>query len=285
MSEEKSDSSKEPEISLEDLDKIFASEGIKVEIEPEPEAKAAEPAKSSKSAAENSAVTQREAAPSTTPVSAPTKAKVDYKKTVLSFLELAKRFLLKVIAGAKIFFGFIKNQIAFFRDLPRAKKALVGLFFLTLGAIPLSMKYFDKLVDMNSHQVVSDLSASADESYGFEAKPFEELYAQGDAFEFMILLPEIKVNIQRSQNSSTRPMAMFELYLEASSDETAKELKSRQNEILDNIQRVAETVNFDDFSSAQGKIKFKLKVRKTVNEILNSGRLKETYFKTVLVKP
>ncbi len=103
--------------------------------------------------------------------------------------------------------------------------------------------------------------------------------------EYIVLLDKIVVNLKRTRRSDMRPMGAFEFYIDGSSKETSIEIKNREREVLDIIQRDIEHFSYDELDTVEGKQKLKLMLRKKINEILNNGWVKRIYYKTIIIKP
>ena len=100
-----------------------------------------------------------------------------------------------------------------------------------------------------------------------------------------VLFKRFIVSIKRSQQSGTNPMMFFDMYFEGTSNDTAIEMKDREKEVRDRVQRTAEKITFDEIESVEGKKKLKLNIRKDLNAILNNGRVRAVYFRTIIIKP
>lgn len=80
-------------------------------------------------------------------------------------------------------------------------------------------------------------------------------------------------------------MGAYEFYLEGMVPEVVIEIKDREVEIRDLMQRVLEEFNFDQAESAEGKLLINEKLKKEVNAKLTTGKLKQVWIKTAIVKP
>ena len=72
-------------------------------------------------------------------------------------------------------------------------------------------------------------------------------------------------------------MGLFEFYLGVDSRDTAIELRDREKEVIDIIERTLESFTYHEVVSYQGKILLKAKIRDNVNEILNQGQINRVY--------
>jgi hypothetical protein len=115
-----------------------------------------------------------------------------------------------------------------------------------------------------------------------EVEPFyENLRASGN----ILLIPKMVVNLRRSEHSGDNPMGAFEFFLEAMAPEVAIESKDREVEIRDLMQRVVEGFTFDQVESAEGKKQICDRLKKEVNAVLTTGKVKKVWIKTAIIKP
>ena len=80
-------------------------------------------------------------------------------------------------------------------------------------------------------------------------------------------------------------MGMFEFFVELDSKDTAIEIKSREKELLDILQRTIEGESYNVLQGESGKIRLKSLIRSELNEVLNQGWVKEVYFSNIVLKP
>lgn len=95
--------------------------------------------------------------------------------------------------------------------------------------------------------------------------------------EFPVRIKEVKVNLRRDANSGGLPMGIFEFYLGVDSRDTAIELRDREKEIIDLVQRTLEGFTYHEVMSYQGKIRMKARIRDNVNKVLNQGQVNRVY--------
>ncbi len=101
--------------------------------------------------------------------------------------------------------------------------------------------------------------------------------------EYVVLYGKMFVNLKASAGHRN-PMAAFEIFIEANSQESAIELKDREKQFKDIIARVFEAMPYEEVSTIEGKSKLKLIIRRDVNQVINKGRVKKVYFKTFFYK-
>ena len=80
-------------------------------------------------------------------------------------------------------------------------------------------------------------------------------------------------------------MGRFEFYIEGANQEVAVEVKRREVEVLDLIQRVIEGYSFSDLNGTSGKQRLKEHIRQELNTLVTRGRIKKVFFKTITVQP
>lgn len=97
--------------------------------------------------------------------------------------------------------------------------------------------------------------------------------------EYVISLPRIIANL-KSPNTRHLSMVTMELYIQTSEREAAIEIKNREKEVKDLVGRTLEQFTYKDLDSIEGKEKMKLKLKLTVNGILNNGRVQSIFFKS-----
>ena len=101
-----------------------------------------------------------------------------------------------------------------------------------------------------------------------------------DAFpevEFPVRLDKIVVNLRRDSDSGSLPMGIFEFYLGVDSKDTAVEVRDREKQLIDIVQRTVEGFTYTQVMSYQGKVMLKARIRDNVNEALNQGQVNRVY--------
>ena len=101
-----------------------------------------------------------------------------------------------------------------------------------------------------------------------------------DAFpevEFPVRINKVVVNLRRDTGSGTLPMGIFEFYLGVDSKDTAVEVRDREKQIIDLVQRTLEDFTYSQVMSYQGKVMMKAKIKENVNDVLNQGQVNRVY--------
>lgn len=169
-----------------------------------------------------------------------------------------------------------KKKLAFFGIL--LMMAGTGFFIyrsLTHGILPSKDELFIRSLETY---------AKASEEYDptTETEPF---YDNLRTSSNILLIPKMVVNLKKSAQSGRNPMGAFEFYLEGMIPEAIVEIKDREIEIRDLMQRVAEGFSFDQLDTSQGKILLCERLQKEINPLLTTGKLKRVWIKTIILKP
>lgn len=215
---------------------------------------------------------------------------IGVKNFTYDLLKVAKK---KVIESAKTGFNRQKTKLVNFKDnfkyMPgKLKFAFFGL--VTLVAVTSFVIYRIStnkgIVPTNFELFIPSMERYATEVVIYDPKtetePFyENLRAAGQ----IVLMPKMLVNLRPSKNSGPNPMAAFEFFLEGMSPEVAVEVKDREIEVRDRSARALEEFSFDLAESAEGKKQICDKLRRELNVILQRGKIKRVWIKTIVLKP
>ncbi len=98
------------------------------------------------------------------------------------------------------------------------------------------------------------------------------------------LFGKMKVNLRRTSENPL-PMGAFEVVVQVDSKDTAIELKDREVEFSDYLQRVFEDETFGDLETEIGKNRLKSRLKSELNKKLTQGWVKDITFKTFVLKP
>ena len=101
----------------------------------------------------------------------------------------------------------------------------------------------------------------------------------------VVLINKIVVNVRPGKLSTANPMIAFDLYARTDTNEAAVEIKEREKQIQDHLQRFCEGLQYDQIQTEDGKMTWKNKMKRELNLVLNTGKVKDIYFKTLLIKP
>lgn len=100
-----------------------------------------------------------------------------------------------------------------------------------------------------------------------------------------VLVNKIVVNIRASRLSTQNPMVAFDLYVRTDTDAAAVEIKDREKQIQDHLQRFCESLSYDQIQTEDGKLTWKNRMKRELNLVLTTGKVKEVFFKTLIIKP
>lgn len=101
----------------------------------------------------------------------------------------------------------------------------------------------------------------------------------------VVLVNKIVVNVKPGKLSTNNPMIAFDLYVRVDNPQAAVEIKEREKQIQDHLQRFCEGLQYDQIQSEDGKLTWKNRMKRELNLVLNTGKVKEIFFKTLLIKP
>lgn len=175
-----------------------------------------------------------------------------------------------------------------FVGLSRAEKA--GLAFM-LVALIFSFVILGQTFKGSRLPRFSDplLHSLADEAFSVKTyknkDDLQDLFHAFPEVEFHVLLGKVVVNLRPDENSGRNPMGAYQLYLGLDSKDTAMEVKDRERELLDIVQRALESFSYSEVSSTVGKVRMKSVVRERVNEVLNQGQVHHVYFNMFVTTP
>lgn len=112
----------------------------------------------------------------------------------------------------------------------------------------------------------------------------ESFYAAFPQERHEFLFRKMKVNLRRTPGNPL-PMGAFELIVLLDSKDTAIEVRDREVEFFDLLQRVFEEESFGDLETELGKSKLKSRLKREMNQRLTQGWVKDVNFKTFVLKP
>jgi hypothetical protein len=202
----------------------------------------------------------------------------DGKNKVLGALKRRVSVVTEAISESQRNFRYLswKRKLSFFGIL--ALMGGTGFFIyrsFTHGVIPMETELFIPTME----RLATEVSEYDPET---EVEPFyDNLRVSGN----ILLIPKMVVNLRKSAHSGDNPMGAFEFYTEGIAPEVPLEIKDREIEIRDLMQRVTEEFTFDQIDSPEGKRLLCDRLKREVNAVLTTGKLKKVWIKTVIVKP
>lgn len=185
------------------------------------------------------------------------------------------------------FAGAVKGRVKEISSLSWQKKigaALIGvLITFTLGLIYLQIQggWLPQVEDKELYSLESRALRVIQWDTKKEMRGLFRLFPQQ---QFIVLIRKIVVNLTPTKRNGT-PMAAFEFYIDVDSQDTAVEIKDREVELLDRVQRAIEQLSYPEIHDHDGKTKLKTTIRQAMNEVLNQGRVEKVYLKHIVTKP
>ena len=174
-----------------------------------------------------------------------------------------------------------------FRHWPTKSKLLLQAAVLVfIGALVFSyFAFIKKSLFYKPELFMTSLEVIAEKTYEIPTdEPLETFYNSSKIPKNIFSLKKIVVNIRPSESSGPNPMVAFEFSLEGNSSEVLLEIKDREGEILDQVQRTIEDYTFDDLDDMEGKKMITEKVRTTVNRVLTLGKIRKVYIQGIILK-
>lgn len=133
--------------------------------------------------------------------------------------------------------------------------------------------------------ILRSLEQGADSVEKFDPKEEgESFYSAFPQERYEFLFGKIKVNLKRTPDSPN-PMGAFELTVLLDSKDTGIEVRDREVEFFDSIQRTIEEETFSDLDTKMGKERLKSRLKGELNKKLTQGWVKDVNFKTFIIKP
>ncbi|MES2962886.1 MAG: flagellar basal body-associated FliL family protein [Bdellovibrionota bacterium] len=198
-----------------------------------------------------------------------------------------KSGLVSLKNGIAKFVGVLKAGIGWFKAQPRKSKALM-FGALLLGGVAIAVARFTLTEGIFPNFDVAYLTTFetvADAKYTIEKdEPWTDLNDPLLHPEHVVLIERIISNL-RSTGPGSNPMALIDLYVESANQDVAIELKNREAEARDAIGTTLLQMTYEELGTEAGKIKLKVFLRKNLNEVLSTGRVRRVYFKSIIVKP
>lgn len=190
----------------------------------------------------------------------------------------ASRSLVDVAQEAMRQFAFkpLRYKLMFFGVL-----VVIGIFCgyvyvaVTKGIVPQDNDLF--ILSMEQIADHTDTYEPATES--------EVLYDSPRAAQNVIIIPRMVANVRKSPKSGPNPMVACEFYIEGNSPDVVVEIKDREYEFRDLFQRAMEEMTAEQLETVDGKKLLLEKLSREANRIVTKGRVRNIFFKNIIVKP
>lgn len=204
------------------------------------------------------------------------------------FIWLFTDGLKKILSLLKVFFGYFGSILKTFFGWSAKKKVLFIITTGVLGSLTFGFLFVvrHKLLYRESHKFIGSISEIA--AYSFKYDPdsqLESFYTSPRVKTYSYQLKPIIVNLKRRNSSQRNPMGFFEFVLDGSSGDVLVEVKTRESEIVDIMQRVVEDMWYEELDTVEGKSLLKETLRKELNKVLVDGALRKVQIQSVIIKP
>jgi flagellar basal body-associated protein FliL len=208
----------------------------------------------------------------------------------LNFVKNTLPDLIKyLVAQLKVVLGFFKAQVMRVKNLDRVQKAgIIVLLIIAAAAGSLINRTLKGgwINVLDRAPIIDRFDQVASKEFLFN--PEKDLQLFYEAFpqeEHSVIVPKIKINLKRVQGGGSTPMGAFELFINVDSIDTAIEVKDRDREFSDLIQREMEEFSYPELKTNVGKKRVKRAIKNKLNQHLNQGRVTGVFFKMFIIKP
>lgn len=216
-----------------------------------------------------------------------TRLKTLGKDTLVFLKTKPKEYALYSIAISKVLAKKSVVPFQLFRSASNAQR--VGFLFLVLVGVASLWVLLSNLRGIwlpgLNEPILANLSEEAEWVETYDAKQdVESFYSAFPQERHEFLFRKMKVNLKPAADSPN-PMGAFEVIVLLDSKDTAIEIRDREVEFFDNLQRVFEEETFNDLESDLGKGRVKGRIKRELNQGLTQGWVKDVSFKTFILKP
>ncbi|MFN8847377.1 MAG: flagellar basal body-associated FliL family protein [Bdellovibrionales bacterium] len=207
------------------------------------------------------------------------------KNRFLDFIQLATSKAKQLRSGSTEFRKSFRQRVLTWTW--KEKSLFISLLLLTSSLIAFTyFGFVKKSLFQKEELFIASLESIADKSWELNPNEMNEFFYNTVRIPKNIFnLRRIVVNVRPSESSSENPMVALELSLEATSREALVEIKDREGEILDTVQRGLEELSYDEISGSGGRDSVVEKVRNRINSILTLGKIRHVYIVGSIFKP
>jgi len=211
-----------------------------------------------------------------------------FGRATLVFLKTKpKEYILYSLVVAKLLLKKAAIPVQAFKKASRPQQAtaLALIFISVLSLVVLLHNLRGVWLPLLNEPLLTSFTHRADFVETFDRKDGGESFYRAfpqERHEF--LFRRIKVNL-RATSENPNPMGAFELVVLVDSKDTAVEVRDREIEFFDYLQRVFEDETFSDLEHEIGKTRLKGRLMRALNEKLTQGWVREISFKTFILKP
>lgn len=199
-----------------------------------------------------------------------------------------REYLGYAIAQLKRLLAWVRLGIESFKKWSWSQKIvfLAFLGFLFLGSGFLFLNFKGRWVPTIDKPLIADFGSVAEKSWSTKGESFVPLFQALRQPEHRYLFEKVVVNLRRPEFSEdSNPMGLFEFYVELDARSTAIEVKARERELLDLLQRTIEGETYNSLTGEPGKQRLKNLIRQELNQVLNQGWVKDVYISNMVLKP
>lgn len=199
-------------------------------------------------------------------------------------MELIKYLLSLLIGGLK------KSALLFtvFKDWSWAQRFGFLFFLAILGASGslMVMNLKGRWMPQIDKPIHDDMAEVVDKTYSTAEVSWVPLYDALRQPGHRYLFDRFVVNLTRTgRDLSDNPMGLFEFFVELDSNKAAVEVKTRDHELRDLLQRTIEGETYESLSGEPGKEKLKNLIRSEINQLLQEGNVEGVFISKLILKP
>jgi flagellar basal body-associated protein FliL len=179
---------------------------------------------------------------------------------------------------------WIKKHVNYFFALtwPQKIAGTCALLFVLAGFYFGAKVFSTQWLPTWRNPIIGSYTKQADAVWSVkDPKDYINFFQAFPEIEIPFLLTKIIVNLAPSPGSK-HPMGAFEFYLGLDAKETAIEVKDREKEVIDLVQRTVEEFTYDEVMSQIGQVRMKARIRDAINSILNQGNVTKVYISTMV---
>lgn len=209
-------------------------------------------------------------------------------KASIAFLKTEpKRFAIWLFGAAKVGAVYAVIPLRAFRDSSRTRQ----LTILGLGGIAaltgwvLISNFKGIWIPHLTEPILGTFTPKADWVETYDTKDGgESFYSAFPQERHEFQFQKIKVNLRRDSEHAN-PMGAFEIVVQVDSKDSAIEIRDREVEFFDELQRIFEEESFSDLETEIGKARLKSRLKAGISQKLTQGWVREVNFKTFILKP
>lgn len=178
-----------------------------------------------------------------------------------------------------------RETVKVFWAKPLAERlGYLGIGFCGLGALIFMAMIFKStwLPEWEDPILTSYLEVGKDLGDFSNSEDFQPLFEAFPEVEFPVRLKKVVVNLRRSPGGGRLPMGIFEFFLGVDARDTAVEIRDREKELVDLVQRTLEEFTYNEVMSYPGKVLMKSKIKENINEVLNQGQVNQVYINRMI---